>query len=136
MFKPVIKTFETYSVTAISMGTSHTAVLLDDGQCFTFGSNAFGQLGYERKTSTRLPQCVESLIDENIVHIACGDTFTVAVSNNNKVFTWGKGARGRLGSGTEEDCVLPNEISLPLQLTVLSVSCSHSSTLLCGKVVQ
>jgi len=135
-FTAVVKPLMNYSVKAVALGTSHTAILLIDGRCFTFGSNSFGQLGYQRGSGSRMPQCVDSLIEEKLDHISCGDTFTVAVSSNNRVYTWGKGARGRLGNGSEEDCPFPKLISMPSQLKVLSVSCSHSSTLICGKVVQ
>lgn len=53
-----------------------------DGECYTFGSNQFGQLGVETETGNRKPKLVSSLQDK-IVFISCGDIFTVAVSEGN-----------------------------------------------------
>jgi len=122
-------------VKAVTMGTSHTAILTASGKCLTFGSNSFGQLGYDREGASREPQVVQALENKKLTFVSCGDTFTVAVSNNREVFSWGKGARGRLGQQSDEDCSTPKCVPLPLKLKVLSLSCSHSVTMLCGKVL-
>jgi len=122
-------------VKAVTMGTSHTAVLTTSGKCLTFGSNSFGQLGYEREGSSREPRIVRALENKKLTFVSCGDTFTVAVSNDKDVFTWGKGARGRLGGQSEDNCSTPKCVALPEKLKVLSVSCSHSTTMVCGKVL-
>lgn len=122
-------------VKAVSMGTSHTAVLTASGKCVTFGSNSFGQLGYEREGASRKPLVVQALENKKLTFVSCGDTFTVAVSNDNELFSWGKGARGRLGHQSDENCSTPKCLSLPLKLKVLSLSCSHSATMVCGKVL-
>lgn len=122
-------------VKAVTMGTSHTAVLTASGKCLTFGSNSFGQLGYEREGSSREPRIVQALENKKLTFVSCGDTFTVAVSNDKDVFAWGKGARGRLGGQSDDDCPTPKCVALPEKLKVLSVSCSHSTTMVCGKVL-
>ena len=56
-------------------------VLKDSGLCYTFGSPQFGQLGYIHEGSdSRCPRPVEELKDQFIELVACGDTFTVAVT--------------------------------------------------------
>ena len=122
-------------VKAVTMGTSHAAVLTASGKCVTFGSNSFGQLGYDRAVSSREPQIVHALGNKQLTLVSCGDTFTVAVSDEGEVFSWGKGSRGRLGYQTDEDCSTPKCLSLPLKLKVLSLCSSHCSTMLCGKVL-
>ena len=42
--------------------------------------------------------------------IACGDYHTVAVTPNGEVFTWGRGARGRLGHGDQVDVDRPKQV--------------------------
>ncbi|EDO46185.1 predicted protein [Nematostella vectensis] len=123
--------FNSVGTSSVAMGTSHTLVLLQNGKLYSFGSNSFGQLGYVREGVSRFPQLVESLND--VSYVACGDTFSVAVSSDSEVFVWGKGARGRLGNKADEDVREPVCLSLPAAVQVLSVSCSNSGTLLCGK---
>ncbi|XP_068720609.1 serine/threonine-protein kinase Nek8-like [Montipora capricornis] len=122
-------------VKCVTMGISHTAVLTTNGKCLTFGSNSFGQLGYEREGTSREPQIVEALKDKKLTFVSCGDTFTVAVSNDREIYSWGKGARGRLGQVSDENRFTPKHVPLPLKLKVISISCSHSVTMVCGKVL-
>ena len=123
-------------VNRVAMGTSHTAVLTSSGKCITFGSNSFGQLGYEREGTCRDPQVVRALEKRRLTFLSCGDTFTVAVSEDKQVFSWGKGSRGRLGAGCDEDSRhTPKAVPLPTKLKILSLSCSHSTTMVCGKVL-
>ncbi|KAB0402489.1 hypothetical protein E2I00_008153, partial [Balaenoptera physalus] len=66
-----------------------------------------------------------------IAMVACGDAFTVAIGAESEVYSWGKGARGRLGR-RDEDAGLPRPVQLDEThpYTVTSVSCCHGNTLL------
>eukprot|EP00794_Sanderia_malayensis_P007994 gene7994-8853_t len=91
----------------IRTGTSHTALLTDDGVIYTVGSNTFNQLGYQREDNVLTPQKVLALEDKIVTSVGCGDTFSVAVTEDGDVYTWGKGKRGRLGRGSEEASPVP-----------------------------
>ena len=51
-----------------------------DGQLYTCGANQFGQLGYQTDFNSKQAGQVVILQDQRITMVACGDTFTVAVS--------------------------------------------------------
>ncbi|BFY99642.1 hypothetical protein BsWGS_02682 [Bradybaena similaris] len=121
----------------VALGTSHSAIVTDKGECYTFGSNQFGQLGVEGDVVARHPALVALLQNKVITMLSCGDTFTVAVSEENEVFTWGKSSRGRLGRSLEYNH-LPNIVALPKedQFSVVSLSSSHSSTLIAVQPLQ
>lgn len=65
---------------------------------------------------------------------ACGDAFTLAIGSEGEVYTWGKGARGRLGR-KEEDSGIPKPVQLDEShpFAVTSVACCHGNTLLAVK---
>jgi len=44
---------------------------------------------------------------------SCGGTHTMVLSNEGRIFVWGRGSFGRLGSGTEKDHYSPVEVFLP-----------------------
>jgi len=45
---------------------------------------------------------------EEIVQIACGTSFVIALSKNGKLYSWGRNENGQLGIKTESDiCVVP-----------------------------
>ncbi|XP_031429352.1 serine/threonine-protein kinase Nek8 isoform X1 [Clupea harengus] len=116
----------------IDIGTSHSAAVTEKGQCLTFGSNQHGQLGYSSRRSSRVPYPAPRL--QGITKAACGDAFTVAIGADGEVYTWGKGARGRLGR-KEEDSGIPKAVQLDEThpFTITSVACCHGNTLLAVK---
>ncbi|KAM4565740.1 serine/threonine-protein kinase Nek8 [Odontesthes bonariensis] len=122
----------TEKIVYIDIGTSHSVAVTEGGQCFTFGSNQHRQMGCSSRRSSRLPYHVHGL--QGITMAACGDAFTLAIGSEGEVYTWGKGARGRLGR-KEEDCGIPKAVQLDEShpFTVTSVACCHGNTLLAVK---
>ncbi|CAL1542439.1 unnamed protein product, partial [Lymnaea stagnalis] len=118
-------------VKMVALGTSHSAIVTVDGDCYTFGSNQFGQLGVETEPGNRKPKHV-TLLQNKVALISCGDIFTVAVLTDNEVYTWGKSSRGRLGRPVEESH-LPRPVQFPKDeepFEVVSVSSCHGSTVI------
>ncbi|XP_040099850.1 serine/threonine-protein kinase Nek8 isoform X4 [Oryx dammah] len=116
---------------SVDLGTAHSAAVTASGDCYTFGSNQHGQLGTNARRVSRAPCQVQGLQGIKIAMVACGDAFTVAIGAEGEVFSWGKGARGRLGR-RDEDAALPRPVQLDEThpYTVTSVSCCHGNTLL------
>ncbi|XP_074119814.1 serine/threonine-protein kinase Nek8 isoform X2 [Sminthopsis crassicaudata] len=116
---------------SVDVGTAHSAAVTASGECYTFGSNQHGQLGISARRGSRAPCLVAGLEGTKVVMVACGDAFTVAIGAEGDVYTWGKGARGRLGR-KDEDAGLPRPVQLDeaQPYTVTSVSCCHGNTLL------
>ncbi|XP_037835167.1 serine/threonine-protein kinase Nek8 isoform X2 [Kryptolebias marmoratus] len=114
------------------IGTAHSVAVTEGGRCFTFGSNQHGQMGCSSRRSSRVPNLVSGL--QGITAAACGDAFTLAIGSEGEVYTWGKGARGRLGR-KEEDCGTPKPVQLDEShpFVVTSVACCHGNTLLAVK---
>ncbi|XP_049714805.1 serine/threonine-protein kinase Nek8 isoform X2 [Elephas maximus indicus] len=116
---------------SVDLGTAHSAAVTASGDCYTFGSNQHGQLGTNARRSSRAPCQVQGLQGIKVATVACGDAFTVAIGAEGEVYSWGKGARGRLGR-RDEDAGLPRPVQLDEThpYTVTSVSCCHGNTLL------
>lgn len=122
----------------VALGTSHTIVATVSGQCYTFGSNQFGQLGYESDPNERgQPHCVMALQSYCVSAVGCGDTYSVAVTEDNKVFTWGNSSRGRLGRAIEKVNV-PERVNFYNEepFCVTSISCSYGNTLIATKSIS
>ncbi|KAH3849775.1 serine/threonine-protein kinase Nek8-like [Dreissena polymorpha] len=124
-------------VKTVATGTSHSAIVTVDGELYTCGANQFGQLGYQTDFNSKQAGLVSTVKDRKITMVACGDTFTVAVSQDAEVFSFGKSARGRLGR-SDSDTMTPKPVSIPSDevFTVVSISCSHGTTLLATKPTQ
>ena len=88
-------------VTAVSAGTSHTAVILADGSLWTWGRNDTQQLGLDQTAPTvSLPAQVPAVTQAAAV--GTGTYQTVCLLSDDTLFSWGPQAMGLLGGGAVE----------------------------------
>ncbi|XP_069767306.1 serine/threonine-protein kinase Nek8 isoform X3 [Narcine bancroftii] len=122
------------NIVHVDVGTAHSAAVTETGECYTFGSNQHGQLGTSTRCSNRLPYLVSDLQGIKVTMVACGDAFTVAIGAEGEVYTWGKGARGRLGR-KDDNTGTPKQVHLDETYLyfITSVACCHGNTLLAIK---
>lgn len=59
---------------------------------------------------SKIPKLVETLRDVKISRAFCGAQFSVVLSVDGEVYTWGKGDNYQLGHGTEEHLRYPKKI--------------------------
>ncbi|TVU11963.1 hypothetical protein EJB05_45575 [Eragrostis curvula] len=91
----------------VACGHDSTIALSTCGQLYTMGSNAFGQLG-SPKTDGKLPTVVGGIISSSYIEeIVCGSHHVAALTSQGEVYTWGKGANGRLGHGDSANRHIP-----------------------------
>ncbi len=96
-------------MTAIAAGTNFTVALKNDGTVWTWGYNAYGQLGNGTQTDSNIPVQVGL---SSVIAIAAGYDHTVALVNSSggTVWTWGHNANGQLGNGTQTDSNIPVQV--------------------------
>ncbi|KAG2790486.1 hypothetical protein PC129_g780 [Phytophthora cactorum] len=109
-------------VPQLSCGYHHTAIVTEDGAIYTFGRNDYGQLGLGHKLHMARPTHIESLSRMRITQVACGCYHTLALSDDGKVFPFGRNNHGQLGLETSMDCLSPQLISTLRNKTVVKVA--------------
>lgn len=77
------------------------------GQVWSWGDGDYGKLGRGGSDGCKTPKLVEKLQDLDIVKVCCGSQFSVALTKDGQVYTWGKGDNQRLGHGTDEHVRFP-----------------------------
>lgn len=77
------------------------------GQVWSWGDGDYGKLGRGGSDGCKTPKLVEKLQDLDIVKVCCGSQFSVALTKDGQVYTWGKGDNQRLGHGTDEHVRYP-----------------------------
>ena len=101
---PVQMTAITVPIVRIAAGKDHALALDGTGRVWTWGNNAYGQLGTGNKTNRTSPcnpsvsPCLPNL--NSIVGIAGGTRHTLALLNDGTVKAWGANNSGELGVGT------------------------------------
>ncbi|CAJ2629893.1 unnamed protein product [Trifolium pratense] len=116
----------------IACGHSLTVGLTTSGRVFTMGSTVYGQLG-NPQSEGKLPCLVEDkLAGECVEEIACGAYHVTVLTSRNEVYTWGKGANGRLGHGDVEDRKTPTLVEALKDRHVKYIACgSYYSAAIC-----
>lgn len=86
-----------HKIIKLSAGHEFSVFLTKSGIVMTCGNGSFGCLGHGDFESSFMPTLVQSLLNKDIISIACGLKHVVVVSASGQAFSWGKNTRGRLG---------------------------------------
>ncbi len=87
-------------------GDGFTVALLADGSVWSWGKDAYGYLGYGGFGYSYVPVQALDQTDTplaNVIQIAAGGDFVLALKSDGTVWSWGHGARGALGDGNWSD---------------------------------
>lgn len=91
------------------VGTGHTLVTRN-GQTWSYGSGAHHGLGHGGRRDEPVPRIVATLARNTVFQVAAGKCFSMALTDDGKLFTWGRGSRGALGHNNTLDVDLPREV--------------------------
>ena len=83
----------------VACGNAHTAAIKTDGTLWTWGYNAYGQLG-DNTINTRRTPVTTFAGETNWKQVACGSFHTAAIKTDGTLWTWGRNSYGRLGDNT------------------------------------
>lgn len=113
-------------VVAVTAGSAHTCVLrrVGGGTVWCFGANQRGQLGTGRQElSVGEPQQVPGLT--GITDLDAGLLSTCAIGAGGRVWCWGDGSQGKLGTGSRDDASTPVAVRDLVDAVQLSVGDNH-----------
>jgi len=123
----------TTTFVAVLAGGFHSLGLSEEGRIFSWGLGADGQLGHNETQSKRYPELIESISDKKFVCISAGMDFSAAVSEDGRIYTWGKGSGNQLGHGTQDNVAIPKMIVYshvkPVKFVQVSTGCSFAVAL-------
>jgi alpha-tubulin suppressor-like RCC1 family protein/subtilisin family serine protease len=93
---------------AISGGGSHSLALMNDDTVWSWGYNAYGQLGLGNTTDENWPGKIAGL--SNVTAIAAGGYHSLALEADGSVWSWGYNSNGQLGLGSYANHTTPVQI--------------------------
>ena len=102
-------------VALAAAGATHSVVLTSCGGVFTTGENSYGQLGHGHLKNSHTFTRVEALRGKNVVAVAAGHNHTGAIVEESsdkasKLYVWGRGDWGQLGTGEGRSYSAPRRI--------------------------
>jgi alpha-tubulin suppressor-like RCC1 family protein len=106
-------------VTGISLGREHSMVVTSFGKLFAWGGGSGGRLGTGTETNESTPRNITFngavinayFASDSIASIDAGLLHSIAITKKGRLFSWGDGGNGRLGSGNLNNQLLPIEIT-------------------------
>ncbi|CAH0722311.1 unnamed protein product, partial [Brenthis ino] len=81
------------------------------GGAWSWGAGEDGRLGHGDTAARDAPQPLHHLAHHDVVRVAAGHACSAVITSRGALYTWGRGAHGRLGHGTIESCLTPQPVS-------------------------
>jgi len=100
-------------ISFISCGSAHAICLTENGLCYVWGENWYGQLGLGDKIDRSTPTLFSLPNNERISFVTCGYAHIVCLTENNLYYVWGWNQYGQLGLGDTNNRSIPTLFSLP-----------------------
>jgi len=113
----------------------------ESGDVFAWGRGAWGELGLGDESNRSTPSLIKSLLGSAIRSISCGGSHCLALTGTGEVFSWGHGGSGRLGIGSTDHVLSPQQVfiggvgsvssglriqSIPLRLKAVAAGDMHT----------
>eukprot|EP01126_Amoeba_proteus_P037383 TRINITY_DN3857_c0_g1_i5.p1 TRINITY_DN3857_c0_g1~~TRINITY_DN3857_c0_g1_i5.p1 ORF type:complete len:478 (+),score=87.90 TRINITY_DN3857_c0_g1_i5:199-1632(+) len=98
-------------------GYSHSILLSEDGEVYTFGWNEYRQLGHDFGEDIAVPTKVSGLEKISLI-VGGGFKHTAVLSQHGKVFVFGDNSFGQLGPIQEEGRVVHETMKIPQNIHV------------------
>ena len=130
-----VNNFHLNKIVSVVAGDNHTLFLTDTGKVWACGKNSDGQLGLgdnvDRNIPTEITSAIAPLFYPNkIVYIAAGNSHTIFLTDEGKVWVCGKNSEGQLGLGDNTSRNIPTALISPSENfylnKIVSVACGFS----------
>ncbi|KAK7575872.1 hypothetical protein V9T40_012158 [Parthenolecanium corni] len=117
------------TVTEVACGSVHVLALTSDGNVFGWGDNCFNQISALPEDIVVEP-CKINHISECVTGIACGFHFSVVVTLDGIVYSWGRNKNGQLGIHKESKSDgVPQRVRFLQETCIKKIACGRNHVL-------
>lgn len=110
-------------VVAAACGAAHTVCVDSNGAVYSWGRDDIGQCGHGYKAPKAreldraagvnfAPRNLRYFFNTRVARVACGATFSMAISDAGALYSWGDGGCGQLGTGRVTKRDRPEEVDV------------------------
>lgn len=90
------------NIKKMSLSSTHSILILENGDVYGCGSNQFGELAINKSELTTTSEFIKINLT-NIIDVACGDNFTYFLKDDGTLFSVGKNSEYQLGIGHNDE---------------------------------
>jgi alpha-tubulin suppressor-like RCC1 family protein len=125
-YSKVVAGFES-NVTCVSSGDNHTVAVTGKGEVFSIGhGDDYSSGGHTHNYTTYTFMIIEPLSDVFIISVAAGDRFTLALSRDGNVYSFGSNSHQQLGINDEDTIMGPTRINDLNDIKCVAAGANHS----------
>ncbi|XP_054846444.1 probable E3 ubiquitin-protein ligase HERC4 [Eublepharis macularius] len=125
----LVQALEGIPLAKIAAGGFHSMAVSLSGSVYSWGKNAFGQLGLGNTEDRHSPTYVNALEHKKTVFVSCGGEHTAVLSKDGLVCTFGAGCYGQLGHNSTRNEMFPRLVAELFSARVSKVACGRWHTL-------
>ena len=115
-------------VVSVAAGDGHTLALSAEGAVYSFGEGWGGQLGHGDMEVQHAARRVTALEGERVTEVACGDGFSVALTDTGRAYSWGY-TRAGIGHGALVEQLTPRRIEALAGMRIWAVAAGEAHCL-------
>jgi alpha-tubulin suppressor-like RCC1 family protein len=104
--------------TQVAAGTASTIAIGSDGNTYTWGNNANGELGNGTTTASSVPVRMQAPAGVTFTQVAASASSMVAVGSDGNTYAWGNNGDGELGNGNTAASSVPVQVQAPAGVTL------------------
>ncbi|XP_048656888.1 RCC1 and BTB domain-containing protein 2 isoform X3 [Marmota marmota marmota] len=115
-------------IACLSYGSGpHIVLATTEGEVFTWGHNAYSQLGNGTTNHGLVPCHISTnLSNKQVIEVACGSYHSLVLTADGEVFAWGYNNSGQVGSGSTANQPIPRRVTGCLQnKVVMNIACGQ-----------
>uniref|UniRef100_G1PBC4 RCC1 and BTB domain containing protein 2 n=1 Tax=Myotis lucifugus TaxID=59463 RepID=G1PBC4_MYOLU len=115
-------------IACLSYGSGpHIVLATTEGEVFTWGHNAYSQLGNGTTNHGLVPCHISTnLSNKQVIEVACGSYHSLVLTSDGEVFAWGYNNSGQVGSGSTANQPIPRRVTSGLQnKVVVNIACGQ-----------
>ncbi|KTF84357.1 hypothetical protein cypCar_00021780, partial [Cyprinus carpio] len=125
-----VSALEGHQVGQVACGLNHTLAVSADGMTvWAFGDGDYGKLGLGNSTAKSSPQKVDVLCGIGIKKVACGTQFSVALTKDGNVYTFGQDRLIGLPEGRARNNNRPQQVPALMTMFIEDVAVGAEHTL-------
>ncbi|RMB94614.1 hypothetical protein DUI87_29429 [Hirundo rustica rustica] len=125
-----IEALQGEEVVQVACGLNHTVAVSTDGSMvWAFGDGDYGKLGLGNSTAKSSPQKVDILCGIGIKKVACGTQFSVALTKDGHVYTFGQDRLIGLPEGRARNHNRPQQVPLLAGVFIEDIAVGAEHTL-------
>lgn len=119
-------------ISQIGFGSGpHVVVITAEGEVYSWGHNAYSQLGNGTTSPLLIPcQVSTNLVNKKVTAVACGSHHSMVLTSDGEVYAWGYNNSGQVGSGSTANQPTPRRVTSCLQSkVVVDIACGQMSSM-------